>query len=113
MKKVKEFIRNQKVGYAFECYAYEMEKQNFDDPGYVDYLRAIDCMTTEFELGKKPTPIRFIATVTIPLLIGMLVCKVLGTHKWEMECGGDAESGPITSGHCTRCGHVMETIYGM
>ena len=41
------------------------------------------------------------------------VCKLTGKHKWKMESGGDAESGPITYAWCDRCGHTNKPIFGL
>jgi hypothetical protein len=43
--------------------------------------------------------------------IGPVICRLRG-HRCETECGGDAESGPITDTTCVRCGWHKRT-FGM
>jgi hypothetical protein len=53
--------------------------------------------------------LRFQLQIVFPFAF---LCKLTKKHKWEMETGGDAETGPITDSWCTRCGK-SETHWGL
>lgn len=51
--------------------------------------------------------LQFIHCVILPK-----VCKIKG-HKWTIESGGNAESGPMTYHYCERCNIQEGPYFGM
>lgn len=93
MKRLFKSIKKEWNEYCFFCF---YKNQNFADEGLKYRVKATWWGFIKAEIHD------FLIN---PNAFKALLCKWTGKHNYEMESGGDAESGPITYFWCTRCGH--------